>query len=199
VVNIPLDGIGTICRQRSVGRFSLVIEIVERLVEGTGRIRRVVSAGTAVDLVSGGQAGVVAPKAAPRVAEHSRPAVTRRLGHPELYAVVISDRLRVIRARGTGAEVVVGVERGYARAVGCAQRSQKISIPVDGLVYALAGVDDGVDFERFRIGQRSILDDVVETATVIAGFKCPIPRELVVHTSNVLVLPIRLHPRCYRL
>jgi hypothetical protein len=40
---------------------------------------------------------------------------------------------------------------------------------------------------------------MVETATVITRFKCPIPRQLVVHTSDVLVLAIRLYARRDRL
>ena len=47
-----------------------------------------------------------------------------------------------------------------------------------------------------RIGQRSILNGVVETATVITSFECPVPGYLVVKARYKFVLAIRLDVRC---
>ena len=64
---------------------------------------------------------------------------------------------------------------------------------LNALIYALAGIDDGVHLAIRRIGKRSILDDMVQAAAIIAGFKRPVRADLVVPPCNVLVLAIRFH------
>ena len=63
----------------------------------------------------------------------------------------------------------------------------------------MARIDDGVDFESARVGQRRVLNHVVETATIITRFERPILGDLVVPAGDVLVLTIRIHARRDRL
>jgi len=44
----------------------------------------------------------------------------------------------------------------------------------------------------FRVGQRRILNHVVEAATVVTGFERPVLCDLVIHAEYRFVLPIGL-------
>ena len=46
-----------------------------------------------------------------------------------------------------------------------------------------------------NVGQRRVLNYVVEAATIVARFEGPIFGDLVVHASDVLMLAIRFHAR----
>src|ERR1700757_4139252 len=93
VVNVAFEGIGTIRRQDSVVRFAVRSKIVERLVESASCIRRVAPYDAPVGLVSRSQAGIVAPQAAPRVAEHPSPAMASTFRETQFDSIVIADCL----------------------------------------------------------------------------------------------------------
>ena len=99
-----LKGVRTISGKRPVHRLAIGLEVVERLVEGSGRIRRVTAMAATIALVRRRETSVVAPQAAPSVGEHASPMVAHVLRQSELQAVVVANSLRVRRASGTGTE-----------------------------------------------------------------------------------------------
>src|SRR5207245_8258285 len=119
VIQVALEGVRTISRQRAVIRLAIGAKVVEWLVKSAGGVRRVTSCCAAIGLFGGGQAGVVAPESAPGIAEHTRPAVARTLGQTELYTVVVADRQGLVRAGRTCSERIewVRIERKIRNAV----------------------------------------------------------------------------------
>src|ERR1700683_1670280 len=195
VVGIAFEAVRTIGRQWSSVGFALVREVVEGLVERTGRVRGGAPRNTAVDLVGSGQAGVVAPQAAVGIAEHSRPALARGLGHPEFDPIVVANRRRIVRTTRTGTERSVLVEYLGWVAKCRADTVQVVCITVDRFVDAFAGVHDGVHLGPSRVPQGSIFNDMVQTFAVITGFERQVMSQLVVGACDELMLTIRLHAR----
>src|ERR1700751_861387 len=122
----------------------------------------------------------------------------RALREPDFHAVVIADSPGHGWARRAGPEAAIPIElkrRSQVKQECLPEGLQEARIAVNRSVHTFPRIHNGIDFPIGWIGQGRILNDVVEAATIIARFERPVPGNLVVESSNVLVLAIRLDAR----